>query len=335
MKRALLIQSHVGHGYVGNKAATFPLQYRGWDVDAINTVQFSNHPGYGNFTGFKYQGSDLGDIVEFGLLKSLEVEYDVVLMGYIPCEQSLQNLSQTIGNLCNDNQNVEWIVDPVLGDNGHLYVDEGIVNVYKKILRENRIFLTTPNQFEMELLTGVKITSLESLEFSVTKFHQLYPSVQRIVITSIELLTLEREKYFISCTEFKLNNSDREAHVIHFEVPRIDAHFCGSGDLFSALILDQLLGKKTPLSNQTNPTLADAVGKCLYLVQKILQRTYDLTECTATTSGRDTSVESRVINDLKLIQSRDILAIDTEKITNTLPYHNATLVLGNVQYGPE
>jgi pyridoxine kinase len=32
-------------GYVGNKAAVFPLQLLGFDVDPINSVQFSNHTG--------------------------------------------------------------------------------------------------------------------------------------------------------------------------------------------------------------------------------------------------------------------------------------------------
>jgi hypothetical protein len=31
---------------VGNKSATFPLQLLGFEVDAINSVQFSNHSGY-------------------------------------------------------------------------------------------------------------------------------------------------------------------------------------------------------------------------------------------------------------------------------------------------
>lgn len=30
---------------IGNRAATFPLQLLGYDVDVINTVQFSNHTG--------------------------------------------------------------------------------------------------------------------------------------------------------------------------------------------------------------------------------------------------------------------------------------------------
>lgn len=42
----LSFQSHVVSGYVGNKAAVFPLQLLGFDVDFINSVQFSNHTGY-------------------------------------------------------------------------------------------------------------------------------------------------------------------------------------------------------------------------------------------------------------------------------------------------
>lgn len=38
-KRVLSIQSHVVHGYVGNKCAIFPLQLLGFDVDPVMTVQ--------------------------------------------------------------------------------------------------------------------------------------------------------------------------------------------------------------------------------------------------------------------------------------------------------
>lgn len=44
--RLLSIQSHTVHGYVGNKAATFPLQCLGFNVDAVNTITLSNHPAY-------------------------------------------------------------------------------------------------------------------------------------------------------------------------------------------------------------------------------------------------------------------------------------------------
>uniref|UniRef100_A0A5F8G783 pyridoxal kinase n=1 Tax=Monodelphis domestica TaxID=13616 RepID=A0A5F8G783_MONDO len=41
--RVLSIQSHVVRGYVGNRAATFPLQVLGFEIDTVNSVQFSNH----------------------------------------------------------------------------------------------------------------------------------------------------------------------------------------------------------------------------------------------------------------------------------------------------
>jgi pyridoxine kinase len=44
--RVLSIQSHVVSGYVGNRAAIFPLQLLGFDADFVNSVQFSNHTGY-------------------------------------------------------------------------------------------------------------------------------------------------------------------------------------------------------------------------------------------------------------------------------------------------
>ena len=54
-KRVLSLQSHVVHGYVGNKAAVFPLQLLGFEVDVVNTVQFSNHTGYSS-SGWKENG---------------------------------------------------------------------------------------------------------------------------------------------------------------------------------------------------------------------------------------------------------------------------------------
>jgi pyridoxine kinase len=39
--RVLSIQSHVAYGYVGGKAATFPLQLLGYDVDV--SVIFASH----------------------------------------------------------------------------------------------------------------------------------------------------------------------------------------------------------------------------------------------------------------------------------------------------
>ncbi|GAV48946.1 hypothetical protein ZYGR_0N03510 [Zygosaccharomyces rouxii] len=283
-RKVLSIQSHVVHGYVGNKAATFPLQYQGWDVDALNTVQFSNHPGYGHFTGFRYDAGHLCEILEQGLAKSLEIQYDAVLMGYLPGVESLRKIGEAVGEMSARDPNLKWVLDPVLGDNGKLYVSGENVDAYKQILRHNKIHLVTPNQFEMETLTGVKIQDLESLKSSIEQFQKLYPRVNKIVVTSLEL----KNGYICACCD--------GGKIQYASVPRINAHFSGTGDLFSALLLNALV----PPAGQTPPTLAQALLLVISLVDLILRRTLEL-------SLSKDDVLPVTINDLKLIQCRDLL----------------------------
>ena len=40
------------------------------------------------------------------------------------------------------------VLDPVMGDDGRLYVDEDVVPAYKNLLRDADLIL--PNQFELE-----------------------------------------------------------------------------------------------------------------------------------------------------------------------------------------
>ena len=60
----LSIQSWVSYGHVGNASAVFPLQRLGAEVWAINTVQFSNHTGYGDWKGEVYSGQSVRDLVD-------------------------------------------------------------------------------------------------------------------------------------------------------------------------------------------------------------------------------------------------------------------------------
>mgnify|MGYP003428636720 FL=1 len=60
----LSIQSHVSYGYVGNKAATFPLQSMGFEVWPVNTVQFSNHTGYGYWQGDIFSAEHIRAVIQ-------------------------------------------------------------------------------------------------------------------------------------------------------------------------------------------------------------------------------------------------------------------------------
>ena len=80
----LSIQSHVAYGHVGNAAATFPLQRLGVEVWPIHTVQFSNHTGYGAWTGRVFEaGADHANWCGGSPSAACSVSCDGVLSGYM------------------------------------------------------------------------------------------------------------------------------------------------------------------------------------------------------------------------------------------------------------
>ncbi|AET38214.1 putative pyridoxal kinase BUD17 Ecym_2492 [Eremothecium cymbalariae DBVPG len=302
-KKVLSIQSHVVHGYVGNKAATFPLQYRGWDVDALNTVEFSNHPGNGKFSGFKATGDDLRDIIGKGLLDGLGIKYDAVLLGYLPDADGLQGVAELVAKLRTQDANLIWVVDPVLGDNGVLYMPLELVPVYKNMLKHGDVTLTTPNQFEMELLTDLHIVDSGALLRSIETFHMLYPKVQNLVVTSLQLRDIPESSFVVACSDFKTTHC--------FKVPKIDVSFSGSGDFLSAMLLHMLKdGYKLP----------EATNKALTLVDKVLRWTFELAmrDHNPSPHSPHNPQTSPKTCELRLIESRHLLRDPVEpKFTYT------------------
>ncbi|CCE65754.1 hypothetical protein TPHA_0M01790 [Tetrapisispora phaffii CBS 4417] len=301
-KRVLSIQSHVVHGYVGNKAATFPLQYQGWEVDALNTVQFSNHPGYQFFTGYSSSPNELVDIISKGLIDESELSYDAILTGYISDVEGLRKIGDLISQLCKDSKKIKWLLDPVLGDNGKLYVSEENIKIYQEILRTASIYVVTPNQFEMEVLTNVKITDLPSLRVAFEVFREHYPTIQNVVVTSVELPE-HPDVLTSACSTF--NNADKnKLYIDIFEVPIIPAKFSGSGDLFSAILLNNLFSYK-PVPKNEGELLKSALHRTLIQEDAILKRTYELT--LKEFNHTQTIDNLSIVKDLKLIQSKDLL----------------------------
>lgn len=82
-RRVLSIQSHVVHGYCGNKSATFPLQLLGFDIDAINSVQLSNHTGYKTMKGQVLNSEELDDLFQGLIANDIHLTYSHLLTGYV------------------------------------------------------------------------------------------------------------------------------------------------------------------------------------------------------------------------------------------------------------
>lgn len=306
MPKILSIQSHVVHGYVGNKAATFPLQYTGWDVDALNTVQFSNHPGYGKFKGVRSSIEEVCDIFE-GLESINNVsDYDIVLVGYVPSDDSLQNIFTHCRRFIAKNPQIRWVVDPVLGDNGKIYVSEKNICIYKDVLAQNEIFLVTPNQLELQVLTDVQIVDLRSLNLAVHTFFKLYPHVSNLVVTSID--TIEKGVLYSCGAVSDTSAPGSPLTKFYFKYPSIKASFCGSGDLFNSLLISSYF--KNSHRSKAGNTLETSLNNALSIMEKVLTRTFELEKSKAPHSAGPLK-----INDLKIIESRDFLLLDIHSLT--------------------
>ncbi|EZA59105.1 Pyridoxal kinase [Ooceraea biroi] len=210
--RILSVQSHVVSGYVGNKSATFPLQLLGFEVDAINSVQLSNHTGYKVFKGQILNDKDLDDLID-GLAQNGLDDYTHLLTGYIGSASFLKRVAVLVKTLKSKNLNLTYVCDPVMGDNGKMYVPEELKEIYKKEVVPLADVLT-PNQYELELLTDQKVSNMTELQNAIKKLHQIGP--QTVAVSSTDFI------------------------LIKVDIPKIPATFTGSGDLFAALFLAHL-----------------------------------------------------------------------------------------------
>ena len=158
--RFLSLQSHVAYGYVGNRAATFPLQRLGHEVWAVNTVEFSNHTGYGAWRGRTAPADQVADIVAGIEALGMLSRCDALLTGYVGDAALGDVVLDTAAKVRAANAKAVWCCDPVLGDvDTGIYVKPGI----DAFFRERAIplaDLVTPNHFELEHLTGGKVATM-------------------------------------------------------------------------------------------------------------------------------------------------------------------------------
>uniref|UniRef100_A0A8P4FYS5 Pyridoxal kinase n=1 Tax=Dicentrarchus labrax TaxID=13489 RepID=A0A8P4FYS5_DICLA len=220
--RVLSIQSHVVRGYVGNKSASFPLQVLGFEVDSINSVQFSNHTGYSHWKGQVLTADELHVLYEGIKLNNVH-QYDYVLTGL--CWVSDSECVFVIS-----------VCDPVLGDHGSMYVPQNLYPVYKnKVVPVADII--TPNQFEAELLTGKNISTEKDAVEVMDLLHAMGPDT--VVITSSDLPSRLGDRFLVSLGSQRHVRPDgsRTTQRVRIEVPKVDAVFVGTGDLFAAMLL--------------------------------------------------------------------------------------------------
>ncbi|KAI0385780.1 Ribokinase-like protein [Hypomontagnella monticulosa] len=330
----LAVASHVVSGNVGNKIAVFVLQSMGCDVAALNTVQFSNHTGYKQWKGTRVSAQEITDLWD-GLKQSYLDSFEMMLSGYVPGAAAVEAVGN-IGKELRDKANAGkpgsffWVLDPVMGDNGRLYVAEDVVPAYKSLIPYADLIL--PNQFEAELLSGVKISDFASLKHAIQVLHQDF-GVPHIVITSVSMPLLDSSSSSSSSSPSSdkprsmsvigsTMTSDRRPRLFRISFPVFDCYFSGTGDMFAALMVarmreavfafdkqngvDGTLGdKRSWLSGDDvdalDLPLARAAEKVLASMHEVLERTCQSMTLEMAGKQDDKSVDEKTLH---LLRSR-------------------------------
>ncbi len=234
--RILSIQSWVCYGHVGNASAVFPMQRMGVDVIAVNTVQFSNHLGYGRHRGQVYSGEDISELVlgldEIGAL----ADCAGALSGYIGDAVIGNAVLDAVRRVRAARPDALYCCDPVIGDyDSGVFVRPGI----PEFMRSEAIAaadIVTPNLFELEYLSGHAIRSRRDLIAAMKSLASLGPRL--VLATSVRLDDTPPDALDVALMA--------EGVLLRVRTPLLDVAINGAGDAIAALFLTHLLQNGSP-----------------------------------------------------------------------------------------
>ncbi len=242
----LSIQSSVAYGHVGNSAATFPLMRLGVDVWPVLTVHFSNHTGYGAWRGPLLAASDVGEVIQGIDERGVLGRVDAVLSGYQGAEAVGAEILKAVALVKQRNPEAIYCCDPVMGDVGRgFYVRPGI----PEFMRDSVVpaaQIVTPNQFELDFLTGRQTRTLDDLVEAAQALRAQGPDV--VLVTSAILEGSDPASLMMLAVD------GTGAWTV--TTPLISATFTGSGDITAALFLAHYLRTRSVASALENTASA-------------------------------------------------------------------------------
>jgi len=280
----LSVQSSVAYGHVGNSAAVFPLQRMGFEVWPVNTVHFSNHTGYGEWRGQVLPSEDVAGIIRGIEERGVLGDCDAVLSGYLGDASLGEVVVGAVGRVKGLNGVAIYCCDPVMGDAGRgFFVRPGIPEFIKEVMVPAADVIT-PNQFELEFLTGVEIEDLDDALVAADEARRLGP--ETVLTTSLRRTDADTD------TIEMLAVSGEGAWLV--QTPMLALEVNGAGDATAALFLAHLL---------RNSTLAEALSMTASTVYSVLEET----RRTGSREMRLVSTQQSIVEPSRRFEVRNIL----------------------------
>ncbi len=181
MAKILCLSSQVVWGPVGNTAAVPVLQAAGHEVLQVPTILLSHHPGHGAPAVQKIETQAFAGLIESVAARGGLEGCAAVMTGYFASPGQVEAAAAVIRRLRISDSAMTVLTDPVLGDDGRLYVAEEVA----KAIRDHLVPLATiltPNAFELSWLTGEPVKDRDSAVAAATRL-----AVPEVLVTSVPI----------------------------------------------------------------------------------------------------------------------------------------------------
>lgn len=250
MKNILSIQSHVVFGHAGNSAAEFPMRRLGVNVWPLNTVQFSNHTQYKQWTGTVLSADHLAEIVD-GIAKIDELKRcDAILSGYMGSPEQGQTITEIVKKVKQANPKAIYVCDPVMGhpEKG-CFVAPGVAEFLCNTALPMSDILS-PNILELEELNHKQ--PINNVDEAIVACRNLCKQGPKTVLVK----HLSRAGYQHDRFEMLLVTQDEAWHIHRPLVDFGDRQPVGVGDMTSGLFLANILLGKSLVESLEHTTSA-------------------------------------------------------------------------------
>ncbi|MBB2672474.1 UNVERIFIED_ORG: pyridoxine kinase [Rhizobium esperanzae] len=221
----IVISSHVVRGSVGNRAAVFALETLGHPVWALPTIVLPWHPGHGHSTRLTFAEADFDAAIDDLIRAPWIGEVRAVLSGYFGNAAQARSVARLIAALRQNNPELLYVCDPVMGDLGGLYVPEATAEA----IRDDLIplaSLATPNRYELAWLSGAALDDNSAIMEAALA---LGPS-RMLVTSAVPMMAGGTGNLYLS-----------GRHALLAEHRVVENPPNGLGDLLAAVFLSRLL----------------------------------------------------------------------------------------------
>lgn len=249
-KQILLINDLPGYGNVALAAMIPVLSRMGHQIYNLPTALVSNTLDYGKFY---VQETTVYMKETIKVWDELGFHFDAIATGFIVSDEQ----ADLITSYSRDEKKhgTQIFVDPIMGDEGHLY--NGLDNTRVEIMRRlvSSADYIVPNMTEATLLTGTPwkkegYTSEETKEI-IKKLHTM--GAHSIVITSA----------IIDGEDSVMAYDEKEDHYFKIPFNKIPVRFPGTGDIFMSFFMGDILDGK-----DMETTTKDAMDRVRNLIWK-------------------------------------------------------------------